>query len=249
MWVSSRSWWWTGEPGELQSVGSQRVGHNWATELKWGDNSKQRRNTHRNASDLHFSYYTQFHNNHTLSKGDKTCCQGTAHLGQPACRSSEQQDCDHEMGCKTLRKTGKGPNRARSNGQAKAADHRKPGYLFPVSELGKIGKAWRQKEEGAAEDAKVREHHWLNGLEFEQIPRDSGGQWSLECYIQGVDLATGQQWTGTRNRCIPPQLLFPFLHWCMSPAEVAAPHPAVSCSSPACSSAALTTPLLFANAS
>ena len=28
-----RSWWWTGKPGMLQSVGSQRVGHDWATEL------------------------------------------------------------------------------------------------------------------------------------------------------------------------------------------------------------------------
>ena len=35
VWVSSRSWWWTGKPGVLQSMGSQRVGHNWATELNW----------------------------------------------------------------------------------------------------------------------------------------------------------------------------------------------------------------------
>ena len=33
VWVSSRSWWWTGKPGVLQSMGLQRVGHNWATEL------------------------------------------------------------------------------------------------------------------------------------------------------------------------------------------------------------------------
>ena len=35
VWVNSRSWWWTGRPGVLQSMGSQRVGHNWATELNW----------------------------------------------------------------------------------------------------------------------------------------------------------------------------------------------------------------------
>ena len=36
-WVSasSRSWRWTGKPGVLQSMGSQRVRHNWATELNW----------------------------------------------------------------------------------------------------------------------------------------------------------------------------------------------------------------------
>ena len=33
VWVNSRSWWWTGRPGMLQSVGSQRVRHDWATEL------------------------------------------------------------------------------------------------------------------------------------------------------------------------------------------------------------------------
>ena len=35
VWVSSRSWWWTGKPGVLQSMGSQRVAHNWWTELNW----------------------------------------------------------------------------------------------------------------------------------------------------------------------------------------------------------------------
>ena len=32
-WTSSGSWWWTGRPGMLQSLGSQTVWHNWATEL------------------------------------------------------------------------------------------------------------------------------------------------------------------------------------------------------------------------
>ena len=34
-WVNSGSWWWTERPGVLQSMGSQRVGHNWVTELNW----------------------------------------------------------------------------------------------------------------------------------------------------------------------------------------------------------------------
>ena len=33
VWVSSRSWWWTGKPGMLQSMGLQIVWHNWGTEL------------------------------------------------------------------------------------------------------------------------------------------------------------------------------------------------------------------------
>ena len=34
VWVNPGSWWWTERPGVLQSMGSQRVGHDWATELK-----------------------------------------------------------------------------------------------------------------------------------------------------------------------------------------------------------------------
>ena len=35
VWVNSGSWWWTGRPGMLRFLGSQRVGHDWATELNW----------------------------------------------------------------------------------------------------------------------------------------------------------------------------------------------------------------------
>ena len=35
VWVNSRRWWWTERPGMLWFMGSQRVGHDWATELNW----------------------------------------------------------------------------------------------------------------------------------------------------------------------------------------------------------------------
>ena len=35
VWLNSRSWWWTGRPGVLWFMGSQRVGHDWVTELNW----------------------------------------------------------------------------------------------------------------------------------------------------------------------------------------------------------------------
>ena len=35
IWVNSGGWWWTGRPGVLWFMGSQRVGHDWATELNW----------------------------------------------------------------------------------------------------------------------------------------------------------------------------------------------------------------------
>ena len=35
VWVNSGSWWWTGRPCVLWFMGSQSVGHDWATELNW----------------------------------------------------------------------------------------------------------------------------------------------------------------------------------------------------------------------
>ena len=42
VWVNCRSWWWRGGPGVLQSMGSQRIGHDWsdlaaaaAEQLNW----------------------------------------------------------------------------------------------------------------------------------------------------------------------------------------------------------------------
>ena len=42
VWVSCRSWWWTGKPGMLQAMGSQRVRHDWATELNWLEGGSKR---------------------------------------------------------------------------------------------------------------------------------------------------------------------------------------------------------------
>ena len=40
VWVNSGSWWWTGRPGMQQFMGSQRVRHDWVTELNWTDVEK-----------------------------------------------------------------------------------------------------------------------------------------------------------------------------------------------------------------
>ena len=37
VWVNPGSWWWTGKPGVLRFMGSQKVGHGWAIELNWRD--------------------------------------------------------------------------------------------------------------------------------------------------------------------------------------------------------------------
>ena len=55
VWVSSGSWWWTAKPGMLQSMESQRVRHDWATELNWGN-----RNRRGSVSDVHFYQLVKF---------------------------------------------------------------------------------------------------------------------------------------------------------------------------------------------
>ena len=40
VWASSGRWWWTGKPGVLQSMGLQRVGHDWATKQQQNKESK-----------------------------------------------------------------------------------------------------------------------------------------------------------------------------------------------------------------
>ena len=42
VWVNSGSWWWTGRPGVLQFMGLQRVGHDWATEPNWTEDTEGR---------------------------------------------------------------------------------------------------------------------------------------------------------------------------------------------------------------
>ena len=44
VWASSGSWWWTGKPGVLQSMGLENVRHDWAIELTWTDRSYQKEN-------------------------------------------------------------------------------------------------------------------------------------------------------------------------------------------------------------
>ena len=59
-WVNSGSWWWTGRPGPLLSMGSQRVGHNWATELNWTEATEQQllcSNTNTSNSNSHYIFF------------------------------------------------------------------------------------------------------------------------------------------------------------------------------------------------
>ena len=52
VWESSRCWWWTGKPGVLQFMGSQRVGHDWVTELNCADKQSDVLTARKNGSSL-----------------------------------------------------------------------------------------------------------------------------------------------------------------------------------------------------
>jgi len=58
VWVNSRSWWWTGRPGVLQFMGSQRVRHDWATELNWTELNKAHHITNLQNNVLKLSPFT-----------------------------------------------------------------------------------------------------------------------------------------------------------------------------------------------
>ena len=57
VWINSRSWWWTGRPGVLQSMRLQRVGHDWRTDLNWTELRVQVSP----GSTLIFSFIQHFH--------------------------------------------------------------------------------------------------------------------------------------------------------------------------------------------
>ena len=62
VWVNSGSWWWTGRPGMLWFMGSQRAGHDWMTELNWTETvlCKECLISNNCAGWSHFSYKSIF---------------------------------------------------------------------------------------------------------------------------------------------------------------------------------------------
>ena len=57
VWVNPGSWWGTGRPDVLQSLGSQRVGHDWASELNWQSMGGKELTR---LSDFHFHFLCEF---------------------------------------------------------------------------------------------------------------------------------------------------------------------------------------------
>ena len=59
VWVNSGSWWWTGKPGVLQFIGSQRVGYNWVNEQQISQSTsegEEKRDVERKKSDIYITF-------------------------------------------------------------------------------------------------------------------------------------------------------------------------------------------------
>ena len=153
VWASSGSWWWTGRPPVLQSMGSQRVRHDGATE-------------HQQMVSPEVMYRGE---SWTIKKAEprgidafQLCCwRRLLRVPWTARRSN------HSI----LKKTwGWSSNTWPPDVK---------GWL--TAEDPDAGKDWGQEEKGLTEDEMVGRHHRLNEHEFEQTPGNSEGQGSLAC--------------------------------------------------------------------
>ena len=159
VWVSSGSWWWAGKPGFLQSMGSKRVRHNWATEL----------------TDLHVWIWEL---NHKEGWALKNWCFWTMVL---------EKTLENPLGCKEIKPVNPKGNQpwifiGRTDAKAEAPILCPPDAKDQL--IGKdpdAGKDWRQEEKRVTADEMAGWHHQHNGYESEQTPQDNEGQGSLGC--------------------------------------------------------------------
>ena len=61
VWVNSGRWWWTGRPGVLWFMESQRVGHAWATELNWNEPNQLGQEVHFGKTFICINFYLENH--------------------------------------------------------------------------------------------------------------------------------------------------------------------------------------------
>ena len=67
VWIDSGCWCWTGKPSMLQLMGSQRVGHDWATELNWTEVEKPLENYEQSKIRCNITHTHTHTHTHTLS--------------------------------------------------------------------------------------------------------------------------------------------------------------------------------------
>ena len=153
VWASSGSWWWTGRPPVLQSMGSQRVRHDGATE------------------------HQQMVSPEVMYRGESW----TIKKAEPRGLDAFQLCCWRRLLRVpwTARRSNHSILKKNWGWSSNTWPPDVKGWL--TAEDPDAGKDWGQEEKGLTEDEMVGRHHRLNEHEFEQTPGNSEGQGSLAC--------------------------------------------------------------------
>ena len=160
---------WMEEPGRLQSMGSRRVGHDWATELNWYSQSYG----------FSSSHVWMWELDSKESWAPKNWCFWTVVL----------ESLENPVDCKEIKPINPKGNQSwifigGTDVEAEASILRPPDAKnWLIGKDPDAGKDWRQEEKGMTEDEMVGWHHRLNGHEFEQALGVGDGQGSLVCCI------------------------------------------------------------------
>ena len=171
---------WTDEPGRLQSIWSERVGHNWS-DLAC---------THSIIKAMVFPVVIwMWALDHKKYWEPRNCCFWMVAL---------KKTLESPLDCKEIKPVNLKGNKPWifTEGlilklKLQNFDHmmwRESSFARPW-----CWKDWGQEEKGAMEDEMVGWHHWLNGHKFEQTPGDGEGQGSLACSVHGVTEFMGTQ--------------------------------------------------------
>ena len=169
VWVDSGSWWWTGRPSVLQFVGSQRVGHDWATELNWDSILRSR--------DITLPTKVRLVKAMVFPVVMYGCESWT--IKEAECRRIDVFElwCWRRLlsplDCKEIQPVHPKGDQSwilfgRTDAEAETPILWSPDVKnWLIWKDPDAGKDWRQEEKGATEVEMARWHHWLNGREFE----------------------------------------------------------------------------------
>ena len=176
VWVSSGSWWWTGRPGLLRFMGSQRVGHDWVTDLIWCMDVRVGLWRKLSAEELMLLNYMVL---------EKT-------LESPLdCKEIQP---DHPKGDQPWVFFG------RNDAKAEIPVLWPPnGKSWLIGKDSDSGRDWGQEEKRTTEDEMAGWYHWLDGYESEWALGVGDGQGGLACCSswgrKESDTTEGLKWT------------------------------------------------------
>ena len=168
IWMNSSSWWWTGRPGMLWFMGSQRVGHNWVTELRQYIKKQRHYFARKSLSSQSYgfssSHVWMWELDYKESWTLKNWCFWTVVL---------EKSLESPLDCKEIQPLYPKGNQSWIFIGRTDVDAETPMLWPPDAKswlIGKdpfTGKDWRWEQKRMTEDKMVVWHHWLNGHEFE----------------------------------------------------------------------------------